>query len=124
MIDKIPKHKDFEKPKTDLINKAKRKFMLLSLCDFANDIYNKTGWLGFVDNLPGLLAAITGFENVLPQIGDVDVVELTSLQTKVKERLELTEGAELVTEKALSAVWGLGELVKAIKSLKEPPEDV
>ena len=86
MIDKIPKHKDFEKPKTDLINKAKRKFIhktkgitmlpiddledvLLSLCDFANDIYNKTGWLGFVDNLPGLLAAITGFENVLPQSG-------------------------------------------------------
>jgi len=126
-LDQIP----LKKKEYPFINKTKGISMLpiddfqdavLMLCDFANDIYNKSTILGFADNLPGVLKALEGYENILPQAIDMDAVEKDDTKAKIMERLTLTEGAELITDKAIDALYAITELVKAIDEAKKTPE--
>lgn len=94
---------------------------VLAACDIANDINDKSGVLGFLDNLPALVAAYDGKENILPQAAEVDQVELEALQMKVKERLKFSGGAEEVVDKAIHFLWSGGELYKAVQAAKSTP---
>lgn len=92
--------------------------VILAICDIANDINDKSGVVGFLDNLPGIIAAYEGKENILPQAADVDAVELEAITAKVKERLKLTDGTEAVIGKVLDFIWAGGEVYKAVQAAK------
>lgn len=124
----IPKTElDRPKSKFKLINQTKGVTMLpindleeaaLAVCDIVNDVYNKAGVMGFLDNLPGLIAAYEGKENILPQAADVDPVELAALQAKIVAQLQLPETNEAIASKAINAIWSIGELWKSIEAAK------
>lgn len=132
----MPDNFSDRKPKTELDRpKSKFKFInqtkgvtmlpvndledvLMSACDFANDINNKAGLIGFLDNLPGVYAAYDGVENVFPQAADVDSAELAGMQAKIKERLSLSVSTEALTEKGITALWAIGEFIKEVQAAK------
>lgn len=91
---------------------------IIALCEITNDVYNKEGVVGFLDDLPSLIAAYEGKENILPQAADVDPVELEVLQIKIQEKLALPLNQEKIAEKAINVLWSIGELWKAIEAAK------
>ncbi len=134
---KIPKPKiDKSKDKTfdDLTNIAKNQIMkevnmsnlpiddlqdaVILVCEFINDAGSGAGIMGYLDNLPLMMAAWSGKENILPQAGDLDEVEKGILQTAVREKLNLSGEVEGIVDDAIDLLYRGGEIYKKIQALK------
>ena len=106
------------KPELNMLPYNDLEDVVLLMCEFINDIINKVSVLGYLDNLPLIVAAWTGKENVLPQLKDLVIEEKEAIIVAVKNKLQLSEGAENVAEKALNLLWAGNELRMAIEEAK------
>jgi hypothetical protein len=106
------------KPELNMLPYNDVEDVVLLVCEFINDIVNKATVFGYLDNLPLLVAAWTGKENIIPQLKDLTVEEKEALVISVKNKLDLSEGAERIADKALNLIWAGNELRIAIEEAK------
>jgi len=121
----------------DLTNDAKNKQMkevnmsklpiddlqdaVMMVCEFINDAGSGAGIMGYLDNIPLMVSAWSGKENILPQAGDIDPAEKVTLQNAVREKLNLSGNVEDIVDDAIDILYKGGELYKKIEALGEVP---
>lgn len=88
------------------------------VCEFVNDAVSGAGIMGYLDNIPLMVAAYSGSENILPQAADIDPAEKITIQNRVREKLNLSGDVENIVDRAINILYEGSQIYKDIQALK------